>query len=122
LYQRLNDALAEKVPAPDLMVYLQAPTETLMERITRRGRTYERNMEWAYIEELRRAYDEFFARYTAGPVLVVDAAPLNFVDDPNDLKLVTERIRVMLGLADYQVALPLPSTEESAEPESAERG
>ncbi|MGQ0602523.1 MAG: deoxynucleoside kinase [Anaerolineales bacterium] len=127
LYERLNDALAEKVLVPDLMVYLQAPTETLMERIAKRGRAYERNMEWDYIDELGHAYDEFFANYRAGPVLIVDAAPLNFIDDPGDLKLVAERIRVMLGFSEYQASLPLPAIDESVQSdppsvESVDRG
>lgn len=106
LYRRLHDALAEKIVRPDLLVYLRAPTDELMRRIAKRGRPYEQNMERAYIHELGLAYDEFFASYTAAPVLTIEAAPLDFVADPQDLRRVTERLHAALGL-EYQPLLPM---------------
>ena len=107
LYYRLHDALAEKIPLPDLMVYLRAPTGVLMERIARRGRSYERQMERAYIDDLNHAYDEFFARRTQTPVLTLDTEPLDFVSKPDDLEFVAGRVRAALGLGAYQSPLPL---------------
>jgi deoxyguanosine kinase len=107
LYRRLHDALAEKIVRPDLLVYLRCPTDELMHRIGRRGRSYERNMERAYIHELGRAYDEFFAGYTGAPVLTLPAETLDFVANPDDLRLVVEQIHSALGL-EYQPLLPLP--------------
>ncbi len=107
LYRRLHDALAEKVVRPDLLVYLRAPTDELMRRIAKRGRPYEQHMERAYIHELGQAYDEFFAAYTSAPVLTIEAAPLDFVANPDDLRLVVEQIHTALGL-EYQPLLPLP--------------
>jgi len=62
MYHRVHEALGEKIPRPDLLVYLQASTETLMSRITFRDRPYERQMERAYIDELNHAYEDFFSK------------------------------------------------------------
>jgi len=107
LYHRLHDALAEKMPRPDLLVYLRAPTDVLMQRIAQRGRSYERQMERAYIDELNRAYDEFFAGHRQAPVLTLEAEGLDFVANPEDLRAVTDRLQSALGLGAYQTPLML---------------
>lgn len=111
LYHRLHAALAEKIPHPDLVVYLRAPTGVLMERIARRGRAYERQMELAYIAELNAAYDEFFLASDGlgarQPVLTLDTQNLDFVSNDGDLRRVAEQIQAALGVGAYQVALPL---------------
>jgi len=107
LYHRLHDALADKIPLPDLIVYLRAPTDLLMRRIAQRGRTYETHMERTYIADLNRAYDDFFNHHTQTPVLMVEAEPLDFVHNPADLEFVTARIREKLSLGEYQAPLPL---------------
>lgn len=113
MYHRVHEALAEKIPLPNLIVYLRADTEVLMQRIAQRDRPYERNMEWAYIDELNRAYEEFFidAKPGAGrgrtPVLVVDTNELNYVRNPEDLRRVEQRIRQSLRLLPFQAELPL---------------
>ena len=107
LLSRLHDALADKIPRPDLIVYLRAPTDLLMRRIALRGRSYERQMERAYIEDLNRAYDDFFGGHSQSPVLVLDAETLDFVHNPADLELVIACIREKLGLGAYQAPLPL---------------
>ena len=61
MYYRVHEALAEKIVVPDLVVYLRADTDVLMQRITLRDRPYERNMERGYIEELNQGYEHFFA-------------------------------------------------------------
>lgn len=105
LYRRMHDALAEKVRRPDLTVYLKAPTALLMTRIAQRGRSYEKNMDPAYIQSLVEAYDDFFATYTDGRVLIVDAAPLDYVVNADHLYWVIERIQAALGEADMQSPL-----------------
>jgi deoxyguanosine kinase len=106
MYQRVHEALAEKIPMPDLLVYLRASTDNLMQRITLRDRSYERNMERAYIEELNLAYDEFFSKpYNGTPVLTIDTNPLDFVHHQAHLKLIENRIRESLDLSPYQPAL-----------------
>ena len=106
MYHRVHEALAEKIPLPDLLVYLRAATDTLMQRIALRDRSYERNMERGYIEELNYAYEDFFSRpYDGTPVLTIDTNPLDFVHNPKHLKLIENRIRETLNLSPYQPAL-----------------
>src|SRR6185503_15258900 len=62
MYYKVHEALAEKIQKPDLLVYLQATTDTLMQRIALRDRPYERQMERSYINDLNLAYDEFFSK------------------------------------------------------------
>ena len=104
MYYRVHEALAEKITPPDLIVYLRASTDLLMARITQRDRSYERNMERAYIADLVAAYDDFFAT-TKGPSLVIDSNPLDLVRYPEHLKLIENRIRQALGISPYQPAL-----------------
>ena len=111
LYHRLHDALAEKIPHPDLVVYLRAPTAVLMQRIAQRGRAYEQRMDPAYIAELNAAYDSFFfapdGPHARQPVLTLDTEHLDFVAKDDDLRLVAEQIQSALGVGAYQAALPL---------------
>jgi len=111
MYHRVHQALAEKIPRPDVIVYLRAEIGVLMQRIALRDRSYERNMERAYIEELNRAYEDFFAQpYDDTPVLAIDTNPLDFVRHPEHLRLIESRIRESLGLAPFQPGLPLGSS------------
>jgi deoxyguanosine kinase len=116
MYNRVHDALAEKIPQPDLIVYLRADTDVLMQRIASRDRTYERNMECGYIDTLNRAYDDFFVNLQPGPdgravpILTLDTNHLDYIRQPEDLKLVEERIRQALQLPPYQSKLPLDAT------------
>jgi len=108
MYRRVHEALAEKIPLPDLLVYLRADTDVLMQRIALRDRTYERNMERGYIDELNHAYDEFFVMpYDHTPVLTIDTNNINIVQNPEHLKQVENKIREALGLSPYQPSLPL---------------
>ena len=109
MYYKVHEALAEKIQKPDLLVYLQASTDTLMQRIALRDRPYERQMERAYIDELNHAYDHFFAKpFDHTPVLTVETDHLNFVQTPEHLKLIENRIRQSLKMPPFQQALPLP--------------
>ena len=108
MYHKVHDALAEKIQRPDLLVYLQASTDTLMQRIALRDRPYERQMERSYINELNVAYEDFFSKpFDHTPVLTIDTNDLNIVQNPEHLKDVENRIRQSLGLAPFQQALPL---------------
>lgn len=109
MYSRVHEALAEKIMPPDLIVYLRADTDVLMQRIALRDRPYERNMERGYIAELGAAYDQFFAGSTAhrSPVLVIDTNHLDFVKQKNDLEEVENRIRRSLRMPPFQAELPL---------------
>jgi len=106
MYERVHDALAEQIETPDLVVFLRADTDLLMARILQRDRPYERNMDPAYIESLRRAYDGFFAAYRDAPVLTLDADRYDFVANETDREEVTGRILSALGQAPRQETLP----------------
>lgn len=109
MYYKVHEALAEKMQKPDLLVYLQAATDTLMQRIALRDRPYERQMERSYINELNLAYDEFFSGpFDHTPVLKIDSDNLNIVQNPGHLKEIENRIRQSLSLPPFQQALPLP--------------
>ena len=109
MYHKVLEALAEKIQKPDLLVYLQATTDTLMQRIAFRDRPYERQMERAYIHELNLAYDDFFSKpFDHTPVLTIDSNNLNIIQNPEHLKLIEDRIRQSLSLPPFQQSLPLP--------------
>ena len=111
MYHKVHEALAEKIQKPDLLVYLQATTETLMQRIAQRDRPYERQMDRSYINELNIAYEGYFSKpLEQTPVLIVDSNNLNVIQNPEDLKQVEQRIRQSLGLPPFQQTLPLPES------------
>jgi deoxyguanosine kinase len=113
MYYRVHDALAEKIPLPNLIVYLRADTNVLMQRIASRDRPYERNMELDYISQLNQAYDDFFinnqARNVVGnvTVLTLDTNELDYVRRSEDLKWVENRIRQTLKQVPFQASLPM---------------
>jgi deoxyguanosine kinase len=113
MYHRVHEALAEKIQFPDLIVYLRADTNALMQRIALRDRPYERNMERDYIDELNNAYDAFYVEHRSGlqekraPVLVIDTNHLDYVRNGDSLRWVENRIRQALKLLPFQAELPL---------------
>ena len=113
MYHNLHEALAEKIPPPDLVLYLRASTDTLMHRITLRDRPYERSMERGYISTLNDAYDEYFLRPDPpNPVLVIDSNELDFVHRAEDLQWIDNRIRQRLRLPPFQIELPIREADE----------
>ncbi|MGD0575974.1 MAG: deoxynucleoside kinase [Anaerolineales bacterium] len=120
MYQRVHEALAERIPPPDLIVYLRADTEALMQRIAQRDRPYERQMDRAYIDQLNGAYEDFLRQPLHGvAVLPIDTNHLNFVHSREDLDFIAQRVRGALGLVPYQPELPLPGPGRASP--SAER-
>ncbi len=105
MYEQIHNVMATKIPRPDLVVYLRADTDALMERIATRDRPYERAMERSYIASLGRAYDDFFAHYAAAPVLTIDSNRLNIVRRAEDLRNVLDAIRAKLKMGIYQEPL-----------------
>lgn len=102
-YFSVHNALAEKLPLPELIVYLQADTNVLMQRIALRDRPYERNMDRDYIDSLNQAYEEFYsAEHSGSPILRINTNDLNYVAREEDLDLVETRIRQTLKLGPYQ--------------------
>jgi deoxyguanosine kinase len=111
IYQQIHNALAEQIPVPELIVYLQGDTNTLMGRIAQRDRPYERDMDRGYIDTLRQAYEEYFTELQDPPVLFIDTNPLNFVTRPEDFHLIADRIRSFVQEGEFQQ--PLPQLEVS---------
>lgn len=107
MYDRVHAIMAERIPAPTLVVYLRADTDVLMQRIAARDRPYERDMDRGYIDALNQAYTGFFAAYRQAPVLSIDTNRLNLVAEREHQAQVIQRIRSALGLGTHQPALPL---------------
>ena len=93
LYDSIFRALSSKVRAPELVVYLHAPMDVILERIARRGRSFEKDMDVGYLRDLVEAYGRFFQTYDDAPVLMVDTADLNFPANERDLEVVIEAVR-----------------------------
>jgi deoxyguanosine kinase len=106
MYERVHAILGEQIPAPALVLYLKASTDTLMERIAFRDRSYERQMSRAYLDDLRLAYDRFFTDYTDAPVLVLDTDGLDIVRNPEIRAEVVAKVKSALRLDSYQLSLP----------------
>jgi deoxyguanosine kinase len=116
MYYKVHEALAEKIEKPNLLVYLQASTDTLMQRIATRDRPYERQMERSYIHELNLAYDDFFSKpFDHTPVLTIDTNHLNIIQNAEHLRWIENRIRQSLQMPPFQQSLPLPEAPRRAE-------
>jgi deoxyadenosine/deoxycytidine kinase len=95
LYDKLYAMLDEQVPKPDMVIYLQAETQTLIDRINRRDRKYEEQISEAYVNEVNKAYNYFFFHYTQTPLLVIDTTRIDFVHHEEHLDELVEQIRKM---------------------------
>lgn len=92
LYNEIYDQLTGNVPQPDLVIVLTAKTKTLIERVKKRGREFERNIPEKYIEEVNEAYRQFFFSYEKGPVLMVNTNEIDFVENKEDYGKLIEKI------------------------------
>jgi deoxyadenosine/deoxycytidine kinase len=98
LYQQVYERLAIDAPEPDLVVYLQAPVDVLLERIARRGIHYEQQIERRYLERLTEGYARFFLEYDSAPVLIVNAAEIDPIGDDGDYQtLLAEIVKARKG-------------------------
>ena len=95
LYDRVYEALGTRVTKPDLVIYLQARLDVLLARIKRRGREFERRFDPVYLEELCKAYNEFFFHYSETPLLVINTSDIDFVNNEGDLENLLTVIRKM---------------------------
>jgi deoxyadenosine/deoxycytidine kinase len=93
LYEQVYGRMSVDAPRPDLVVFLQAPVDVLLERIARRGIRYEKYIEAGYLEKLVDAYTRYFHQYTASPLLIVNAAAIDPVSDSRDFEELFEAIR-----------------------------
>lgn len=101
LYSQIYSHVKVQAPQPDLVIYLQAPVEQLMERIQRRGLKMERAISEDYLRRLADSYTQFFYQYDAAPLLIVNSAHLNFVDQAKDFDLLIEHIGHLRGPREF---------------------
>jgi deoxyguanosine kinase len=101
LYDKVYSHLKLQTPTPDLVIYLQAPVPTLVERVHRRGVEFERTIRPEYLARLADGYTRFFYQYDEAPLLIVNSERLNFVDDPAHFSLLTERIASMRSRREF---------------------
>ena len=95
LYDRVFDALGPRVVKPDLVIYLQARIDVLLARIKKRGREFERKFDPGYLEDLVKAYNDFFFHYSDTPLLVINTSDIDFVNNEMDLENLVTMIQKM---------------------------
>jgi deoxyadenosine/deoxycytidine kinase len=101
LYQQIYRHLQPQAPQPDLVIYLQASPNTLVDRIKRRGSAFEKNISEDYLWRLTETYTRFFYQFENSPVMIVNSENLNFVDNSEDFDLLLQRIEQMRGSREY---------------------
>jgi deoxyadenosine/deoxycytidine kinase len=92
LYDKVYDHLTIDAPTPDLVIYLQAPVDVLLDRINRRGNPNEKYLTGDYLERLNEAYSKFFLYYESAPLLIVNAAGINLHDSESDYEMLVDNI------------------------------
>ena len=101
LYDKVYTHLKPQTPTPDLVIYLQAPVSTLIERVHKRGVEYERSIPEHYLARLADAYSRYFYQYEDAPLLIVNSERLHFVDQPDHFELLRSRIAGMRGRREF---------------------
>jgi deoxyguanosine kinase len=109
LYERYYESLAAELPAPDLIIYLQAKPEVLRARIAKKASREETQISQAYIEEVASAYEHFFFRYAASDLLVINTSEIDFVERSADLQQLLRRLQDPVKGTQY--FLPLGPSE-----------
>ncbi|MGD8570954.1 MAG: deoxynucleoside kinase [Gammaproteobacteria bacterium] len=108
LYDQVYSSLTIDTPQPDLVIYLQAPLSVLIERVNKRGRKFERYIEPAYLQQLTDAYTRFFYYYNDSPLLIVNAAEIDLVNNQQDFELLLDRINQIKSGRHYFNPVPFP--------------
>jgi deoxyguanosine kinase len=97
LYRQIYEHVKPQAPVPDLVIYLQASVNTLVARVKKRGNPVENGLDEDYLRRLSEAYTRYFYNYGDSPLLIVNSEKLNFVDVPEHLDLLIERVNAMRG-------------------------
>lgn len=105
LYDRYYEMFADGMPAPDLVIYLQATPEVLRQRVEKKGDPAERELSLEYLGEVARAYEHFFFRYAASDLLVVNTSEIDFVNRNQDLQELLRRIEQPVKGTQYYLPL-----------------
>lgn len=106
LYEKISPLLSERLPKPELVIYLQAHTDVLLDRIRRRKVAHERLIQKDYLEALNGAYNHFFFHYDATPLLVVKTDEIDFVNRPEHFEDLLRQIERPLSGKEYYVPAP----------------
>ena len=106
LYEQVYSQLILNAPVPDLVVYLQAPTEVLLQRIKKRGRGFERTISTTYLQQLSDAYTRFFHYYDKAPLLIVNATEIDIVNSHQDYQQLLEQVKTIKTGRHYFNPLP----------------
>ena len=93
LYDSVASLLEKNITFPNLVIFLQSDTDRLMENIRQRGRNYEKQMDWKYIDSLNQVYNEYFFRYDKSPLMIINTNDIDFVNNKDDLEEVLSFIR-----------------------------
>ena len=101
LYRQIFDHVKPQAPTPDLVIYLQASVETLVARVRKRGNPVDGAIGEDYLRRLSEAYTRYFYNYEESPLLIVNSERLNFVDVPEHLDLLVERVNAMRGAREF---------------------
>jgi deoxyadenosine/deoxycytidine kinase len=101
LYEKVYAHLKPQTSTPDLVIYLQAPVATLIERVHRRGIGYERAISEHYLARVADGYSRYFYQYDEAPLLIVNSERLNFVDDADHFQLLLARVNGMRGRREF---------------------
>ena len=93
LYNSLANLLEKNLSYPDLVIFLQSGTDRLLSNISQRGRVYEQDIDWEYLNSLNQIYNEYFFRYDKSPLLIINTNDIDFVNNDSDLEQIMEFIR-----------------------------
>jgi deoxyguanosine kinase len=115
LYERVYSSLESQILKPDVLIYLHAPLPVLLDRIARRGRPFEQDMDRAYLTELSQAYQAYFARYMDTPILRLDNTHVNYADDPSQVDAIYEEVLRLAARGDEPAPAAAPSSSPPPE-------
>lgn len=105
LYQQIYDTLDARLPSPDLVIYLQADIEILLDRIRKRGLEFEQGIDPDYLRNLSSLYNDFFFNYRESPLLVVQTSGIDFVNNDADREWLIREILEMKGGTKHLIPL-----------------
>jgi deoxyadenosine/deoxycytidine kinase len=101
LYEKVYRHLKPQTPTPDLVIYLQAPVDTLLARVRMRGVSFEQSIPDEYLARLADAYARYFYQYDEAPLLIINSERLNFVDNPSHLRMLLARVSSMRARREF---------------------
>jgi len=107
LYEQVYEHVTLDAPSPDLVIYLQAPVDVLVKRVSKRGRAYEKRMNADYLETISESYTRFFYDYAASPLLIVNATAIDLVNNESDYQMLLEQIKKTTSGRHYFNPAPL---------------